>query len=159
MCGKLETLWIPYLDGNVNEEERALVEGHLAECAECARRRDEFLAVSQALAAWEAPDPSPWFDAKLRRRIEAQAGARGGLRRFFELFPIPASFAILLVLAALLLSTGTQPPASPARPAEFANEARMEEVFHAAEEVELLNNFELLSELKKPEMPPARGGH
>lgn len=154
-CAKLETLWIPYLDGKLNAQDRAIVESHLAECAECATLRDDMLMVSQALDTWEAPPPSPWFDAQLRQKIAADSAPRtvgywwGSVARAF-----PLGVAALMLLAAVLIWTGNHKrPVAAVTPVP---EAKMEEVLHAADEVDLLNNFELLSELKKPAEVPHR---
>jgi anti-sigma factor RsiW len=151
MCGKFEALWIPYLDGKLDDQERALMLAHLGECAECAQRQRDYVAVSQALSEWEAPAPSPWFDARLRRRIAEDQARRAwlpGLTRWVA--AASASIAALLLLACLLIFSG-HPKAVQPQPSEFTDEARMEEVLHAADEVELLNNFEALSALTVPE--------
>ncbi len=157
MCGKLETLWMPYLDGKLTANERAMMEAHFAVCDECARRRDEFAGVSGALGTWEAPPPSPWFDARLMARVRAESEPKSVWVRFTQWVPAaPITLALLLLVGALVISTGgrrqvvvqdTRPPAQPVA----LTDARMDDVLHAADEVELLNNFELLSELKKPQ--------
>lgn len=152
MCGKLETIWIGYLDGKASEQERSLVNAHLNECPECARRKQEFLAVARMLGEWEAPEPSPWFDARLRRKIAEDAGHIPWLPRLSELFPpVPVGIGALIMLACLLIFSGNQ-GAVISQPAVAANGTRMEEVLHAADEVDLLKNFDLLSELKQPEI-------
>ncbi len=152
MCGKLETIWLAYLDGKVSVQERSAVEAHLAECAECARRRQEFLTVFRALGEWEAPEVSPWFDARLRRRIAEDHRRLSWMPRLSELFPpIPVAVGALALLACLLISTGDR-TAVKTQPATAIGDRHMEEVYHAVEEVDLINNFELLSELKKPAM-------
>jgi len=152
MCGKLETIWIAYLDGKVSEQERALVEGHLHGCEECARRWQEFLTVARVLGEWQAPEPSPWFDARLRRRIAEDARQGSWLPRLSELFPpIPVGIGVLVLLACLLISGGN-PRALQPQAQTVAGDPRMAEVLHAADEIEMLSDFELLSELKKPEI-------
>lgn len=153
MCGKLESNWIAYLDGKVSAQERAAVEAHLAACPECARRHQEFLAVFRALGEWEAPEPSPWFDARLRRRIAEDHRRLSWFPRLSELLPpVPVAVGALVLLACLLISSGDRTTVKP-QPATMISDRHMEEVYHAVEEVDLLNNFELLSELKKPAMP------
>src|SRR5574341_2381839 len=68
-CEKLEGLLIEYLDGVLNPAGRATVETHLAACAGCRERVESFRAVSRALDAWETPEVSPWFNARLHAKI------------------------------------------------------------------------------------------
>jgi len=150
MCGKLETIWIGYLDGKASEQDRSLVEAHLKDCPECARRKQEFLAVASMLGEWQAPEPSPWFDARLRRKIAEDAGHISWLPRLSELFPpVPVGIGALIVLACLLIFSGNQ-GAVISQPVVAAAAPHMEEVLHAADEVDLLRNFDLLSELQTP---------
>ncbi len=152
MCGKLETIWIGYLDGKASEQDRALVEAHLSACPECARRKQEFRAVSQMLGEWQAPEPSPWFDARLRRKIAEDAGHTSWMPRLSELFPpVPVGIGALIVLACLLIFSGNPNVVVP-QPSTVAAAPHMEEVLRAADEMELLKDFDLLSELKQPEL-------
>ena len=148
-CGKLETLWIPFLDGKLSSQERAVVQAHLAECPACAARGEGLRLVSGALESWEAPAPSPWFDARLRQRIAADSASRGLAGWLGAHLPsFPLSLAALLFLAALLVWSGSTQQALP--PEQLVTDVKMDELLHVMEEVELLNDFEVLGELKKP---------
>jgi len=148
-CSKLERVWLPYLDGKLSAQERALVDAHLIACEDCATRLDGFHAVSSALESWEAPAPSAWFDVRLRHRIAAEAAPRGfwcwlGL-------PVPSfplGVAAMLFLASLLVWSGGG--AREALPEQLVTDVKMDELIHVMEEVELLNDFEVLGELKAP---------
>lgn len=146
-CGKLETLWMEYLDGKLAVAQHAEVEAHLAGCQACAARREESQAISQMLGNWEAPAPSPWFDARLRQRIAAETvprGLAGWLAVFSPSFPL--SVAALLFLGALLIWSGGTNQV----PQVMVTDVKMDELLHVVEEVELINNFEVLGELNKP---------
>lgn len=147
-CGKLETLWLPYLDGRLSSQERSILETHLAGCAACAARLEGFRLVSGALESWEAPAPSPWFDARLRHRIAADSATRGLAGWLGARLPsFPLSVAALLFLAALVVWSGGTQHALP--PEQLVDASKMEELLHVMDEVELLNDFEVLGELKK----------
>jgi anti-sigma factor RsiW len=73
MEGKL----IEYLDGRAKPAERRAVEEHLAGCAGCRARADEFRTLWGALDDLPAISPSPAFDASLRARIAAEPVRRG----------------------------------------------------------------------------------
>ncbi len=149
-CEKLETLWAPYLDRKLADSERAMVDAHLAECSGCQARRDGFLAVSRDLDRWEAPAPSPWFEARLQRRIAAESALPGRGGWWAVLSPaFPLSITAMLLLAALLIwSGGANRALAPQR--VFNDADKMEELIHVADEVELLSDAEFLTELKKP---------
>jgi hypothetical protein len=60
----------------------ASVEAHVAGCSDCRKELASLIATFAALDAWTAPEPSPYFDTRLRARVrEAQAAAPEG---FFE---------------------------------------------------------------------------
>lgn len=143
-CERIEALLVPYLDGNLAAAERQAVEAHLKGCAGCESRRAGFLAVADHLDAWLAPEPSPWFDAKLRQRIAAQAEARHAPRWVSVLAPsFPASVMALVLLAALLVWGGGRPSFTP----EMVANQNMDEVMHALDEVDLLYQADFLGEM------------
>lgn len=60
----------------------AAVEAHVAACTDCRSELASLVATFAALDAWTAPEPSAYFDTRLRARIrEAQAAAP---ERLFE---------------------------------------------------------------------------
>ena len=53
---------------------------HLAACAECRTELDDLRATMVMLDAWTAPEPSPYFDARVRAHLrEAEQAAPEGL--------------------------------------------------------------------------------
>jgi anti-sigma factor RsiW len=60
--------------------------GHLAGCGACAGKLEEFRRTMALLDEWQAPEPSPYFDVRLRARLreemaKPQAGWMGWFRR------------------------------------------------------------------------------
>jgi hypothetical protein len=52
---------------------------HIATCADCANELKELRATMQAMDAWEAPEPSPYFNTRLAARLrEEKASAPAG---------------------------------------------------------------------------------
>ena len=45
------------------------VDEHVRHCATCAQQLAEFRATMSLLDEWKAPEPSPYFDARLRARL------------------------------------------------------------------------------------------
>jgi hypothetical protein len=60
----------------------AAVEAHVADCTVCKGELGSLIATFEALDAWTAPDPTPYFDTRMHALIrEAQAAQPEG---FFE---------------------------------------------------------------------------
>ena len=106
------------------------VKAHLDSCAECAGKLEAFRQTMSLLDEWQAPEPSPYFDVRLRARLREESakqssGWMGWLRR-----PVlAASFALVMVVGVSLVrmnsgergnntssslaSAGPQTPAEP----------------------------------------------
>lgn len=57
------------------ESVAARVHDHVAACADCSRELDGLRATMKALDAWEAPEPSPFFDTRLQAGLRAEKNA------------------------------------------------------------------------------------
>ncbi|HEY3989567.1 MAG TPA: hypothetical protein VGM02_09740 [Acidobacteriaceae bacterium] len=58
----------------------AAARDHVAACAECGTELRELQATMLAMDAWEAPEPSPYFDTRLAARLrEEKANPPAGL--------------------------------------------------------------------------------
>ena len=57
-CGRFKELMMASLDGEICAEERAELESHLAECAECNREFEELTRISELVGEIELPRPS-----------------------------------------------------------------------------------------------------
>ncbi|WP_446742715.1 anti-sigma factor family protein [Silvibacterium acidisoli] len=51
------------------------VRSHVAGCPECSRELAELQATMAVLDAWEAPEPSPFFDARMAAKLRAEREA------------------------------------------------------------------------------------
>ena len=71
-CNAIESKLVEYLDGRVLPAERHAVEAHLAGCASCRARAEEFRTLWSALEDLPEVTPSSAFDASLRQRIAAE---------------------------------------------------------------------------------------
>ena len=49
------------------------INDHIRSCAECAGTLAEFRATMALLDEWQAPEPSPYFDTRLRARLREEA--------------------------------------------------------------------------------------
>lgn len=103
-CAALESKLVEYLDGRARPGDRHAVEEHLAGCASCRLRADEFRALSRVLDELPAISPSPSFDAALRARIAAEPARRG----FWDWMPSPRlAFAVTALVAVSVWMSST----------------------------------------------------
>ena len=71
-CNRMESRILPYVDGRLKASEQREVETHLAKCAACRVRVNEFRAVSGLLEELPQIEPSGAFDARVRARVAAE---------------------------------------------------------------------------------------
>ncbi len=80
------------------------VKAHLETCTECAGKLEAFRQTMSLLDEWQAPEPSPYFDVRIRARLREEstkqtAGWMGWLRK-----PVlAASFALVMVVGVSLV--------------------------------------------------------
>jgi predicted anti-sigma-YlaC factor YlaD len=80
------------------------VKAHLDSCADCAGKLEAFRQTMSLLDEWQAPEPSPYFDVRLRARLREEsakqsAGWLGWLRK-----PVlAASLALVMVVGVSLV--------------------------------------------------------
>ena len=97
--------FIHYVDGRLDEAERAELDRHLAACAGCRGRVDELRGLMGVLGEWQAAGPSPRFDAALRARLAEEPAPAPP---WFALRPAYA--AALAAAAVLALGVYLWPP-------------------------------------------------
>ncbi len=98
---------------------------HVASCAECGRELSELQATMLAMDAWEAPEPTPYFDTRLAARLREEKAnppatvwermrARLLYGSSLQFRPIAAgALALLLMIGggtAVWVQHGAQPP-------------------------------------------------
>lgn len=142
---------LDYCTRSLEPESVATLERHIAICGACREFADRQRAVWQALDAWEAAPVSADFDSRLYRRIEAQVSWWDLLVRPFRPLrhvtlgrTLPAAaMACLLVMAGVLLEhPGVLPaPAPPGGDMAQVDTVQPEQVEHALDAMEMLNEF------------------
>ncbi|MCH8267000.1 MAG: zf-HC2 domain-containing protein [Acidobacteria bacterium] len=158
-CKEAEGFLIPYMDEKLAPRERAEVDLHLRACSSCAERAKGFTEVSGLLDAWEGIEPSPFFNARLERRIEQDAVSAGwlaGLGSALRNLPLgrPAfatAMVAVIFLAVVLVgyspSTGESLAGREQQQMVASMAIEMDELVPVLEDWELLRNFEVLQEL------------
>ena len=149
-CEKISSRMLSYIDGRLKEGERAEVEKHLASCAPCALRVEEFRAVSGLLDELPVIEPSPGFDTRVRALVAAEPVKKDwwAWLRVPPRIAVPAS---VLVIGALWLGLYPRPPR--VQPwngnTQVADEQMMQDL-PVLEDHDVLANFEPLKELPPP---------
>ncbi len=82
----------------------AEVNEHLRGCGTCATTLDEFRKTMALLDEWTAPEPSPYFDVRLRARLrEESARQPGGWLAWLRRPAVAVSLGLALVAGATLV--------------------------------------------------------
>jgi anti-sigma factor RsiW len=137
-CGRMENRILPYVDGRLKEGERLEMEKHLAACAACQLRVNEFRAVTGLLDELPVIVPSEAFDLRVHARVAAKP-VKQSWWAWFTPSPRVAFAASLLLLATVWI--GTQSPNQP----QIAQED-----IPVLENYDVLSNFDPLTELPQP---------
>jgi len=149
-CEKIVSRMLGYIDGRLNESERAEVEKHLASCAPCTLRVEEFRAVSGLLDELPIIEPSPEFDARVHALVAAEP-VKQDWWAWLRVSPRIALVASALLIAALWLGFYPRPqqPLPWGGNPQVADEQMMQDL-PVLEDHDVLANFEPLKELPAP---------
>jgi len=100
----MEKQMLPFVDGRLKVSEQREVEAHLAGCAACRVRVNEFRAVSGLLDELPQIEPSGAFDARVRARVAAEP-VKQSWWTVFAPSPRAAFAASLLLLATIWIGS------------------------------------------------------
>jgi anti-sigma factor RsiW len=140
----MESKILGYLDGRLKESERAEMEKHLATCAACRLRVNEFRAVSGLLDELPVIEPSEAFDLRVHALVAAEPVKRSWWA-WFAPSPRVAFAASMLLLAMVWL--GSRPPESSLSATEIE---KINQNMPVLENYDVLSEFAPLSELPPP---------
>jgi anti-sigma factor RsiW len=144
-CEKMESRILAYVDGRLKESERPDVEKHLAACAPCRLRVEEFRAVSSLLEELPVIEPSPAFDARVRALVAAEP-VKTNWWAWLRVPPRVAFAASALLVASLVFGYRSRI----AEPVVHVDDAQMMQDLPVLEDHDVLTNFEPLKELPPP---------
>jgi anti-sigma factor RsiW len=161
-CAEMEYALIEYLDGPAKPAQRHIVEDHLAGCAVCRARAEEFRMLWGVLDDLPAITPSPAFDASLRARIAAEPVPHS----FWNWLPSPRlafATAALIAMSVWMYSipqvntnqkdlSSQRVATNQATTSQLSPEAdfRMIRDLPVLENYDVVSNFDALSELPAP---------
>ena len=139
----MESKILGYVDGRLKESERAEMEKHLAACAACRLRVNEFRAVSGLLDELPMIEPSAAFDLRVHARVAAEPAKRSWWA-WFAPSPRVAFAASMLLLAIVWLGS---------RPVD--SQLSVTEIEKINQNMPVLENYDVISEFAPlSELPP-----
>jgi len=148
-CSRMEKQMLPFVDGRLKVSEQREVEAHLAGCAACRVRVNEFRAVSGLLDELPQIEPSGAFDARVRARVAAEP-VKQSWWTVFAPSPRAAFAASLLLLATIWIGSRpgnvNVPNGGPNGPTALIDPNDLP----VLENYDILANFEPLEDLPQP---------
>ena len=89
------------------------VNDHFQTCSDCAGKLNEFRQTMALLDEWRAPEPSPYFDVRLRARLREEAARPPvGFLQWIRKPALAVSLAVLMVASITLFHSDARWPAS-----------------------------------------------
>jgi len=146
-CGRMENKILAYVDGRLKEGERLEMEKHLAACAACQLRVNEFRLVSGFLEELPEIEPSAAFDVRVRARVAAEPRKQGWWA-WFALSPRVALAATMLLAGIIWVGYESKAP-SPFDDPKLADAQMLQDV-QSLDDQDVISNFEPLKDLPQP---------
>ena len=81
------------------------VSKHLESCAACATQLAEFRQTMDLLDEWKSPEPSPYFDVRLRARLREEAAKTTSWWQWIRKPALAVSLAALMAISITLVRT------------------------------------------------------
>jgi len=94
-CKRVRQKLITYLDGELKERQKLLMEEHLSQCDKCREEVDSLLKISNFLKSWENIKPSQCLEVNFWRRVSS------GKKRYPLFEPILRQLTPLALPAAI----------------------------------------------------------
>ena len=137
---------------------------HVAQCSACAAEMKAMQATLALLDEWQTPEPSPYFDMRLRARLREEAAAPAGVWEKLRAVFSPAglmgrkavlasAMAILLVVSGVLMfNSAPTPVAQPAPQAQVGTPVG--DLMVLDKNHDLYADFDLLDDVAGPNAQP-----
>ena len=127
---------------------------HLESCAECATQLAEFRQTMALLDEWQAPEPTPYFDVRLRARLREEAARSRSWWQWIRKPALAVSLAALMIVSITLVRTDAghhQPPQEEVAIIEPEPGTPVGDLLSLEKNNELYSDFDLLDELQAQE--------
>lgn len=127
------------------------IEGHVHSCSECAAKLDGIRKTMTLLDEWQAPEPSPYFDTRLKARLreeQAKVPTRGWLQWVRRPAFAIAATVLLVASATLYIGRGRTDNTAyvPAQPGTAVGDLQQLDKDH-----DLYSDFDVLDDLNPQE--------
>jgi anti-sigma factor RsiW len=149
-CSRMENKILGYVDGRLKESERLEMEKHLATCAACQLRVNEFRSVNLLLDELPMIEPSAAFNIRVNARVAAEPPKQSWWA-WFTPSPRVAFAASMLLLATVWIGSMSNPPSLPeslSDPKEA--DAQMMQDLTVLEDHDVISSFDPLKDLPQP---------
>lgn len=143
-CKDVEKGLIAFVDERASATERRDVEAHLAGCAACRTRVEQFRSISNLLGEVPALEPSFGFDARVRQRVAAEPQRASWFAWFVPQARLALSAAMLVALTVWMVKLPASRPPAPT-PQPTAATAPSEQDFDAIKDLGVLENYDVLT--------------
>ena len=140
----MENKILGYVDGRLKEGERLEMEKHLAACAACQLRVNEFRAVKVLLDELPMIEPSAAFDVRMQARVAAEP-VKQSWWAWFAPSPRVAFAASLLLLATVWIGSR-----GPDISLSAADVDKINQDMSVLENYDVISDFAPLTELPPP---------
>jgi len=143
-----ETELIPYLRGDLREEEQESISRHLSDCATCRRSLEEIRTVLEGLRSERPALPEPdWrrYRAELRAKLAERSAPRWSWS-MPRLVPLAATAAVAALALVLMLRPGAPPTPSGEDLPPF-QEVAIGSHFDLLRDYSVVENLDLLEDL------------
>jgi anti-sigma factor RsiW len=147
-CSAMEKQMLPYVDGRLKASEAQAVEKHLAACAACRLRVNEFRAVSSLIDELPQIEPSGAFDLRVHARVAAEP-VKKSWWAWYAPSPRVAVAASMLLFAVIWLGS-RQPTLDQTPTVDSAQVEQINKDLPILENYEVISSFEPLTELPQP---------
>jgi hypothetical protein len=127
------------------------VNKHLESCAGCAGKLNEFRQTMALLDEWQVPEPSPYFDVRLRARLREEAARQpADWWQWIRKPALAVSLAVLMVMSITLFRTdaGRNPASDGSRAMVAAPGTAVGDLQALDKNSELYSDFEILDDLQ-----------
>lgn len=126
---------------------------HLRNCPACSAELESMRRTMSVMDEWKAPEPTPYFDSRLRARLRDESTKGSGLFEFLRRPALAAAFTLLFVAGLYLYQGGdltktdTTKAVNPPRAVTVASTGAVSDLETLDTNYDLYADFELLDEL------------
>jgi hypothetical protein len=130
------------------------VNRHLASCAECTAQLAGFRETMALMDEWKAPEPSPYFDVRLRARLREEAAKPAVWWHWLRKPALAVSLAVVMVASITLVRTdaGHNKPQETLATVETVEQGTaVGDLLSLDKNNEIYSDFDLLDEVQAQE--------